>query len=840
MYGLILSVFRDLLLKQHGEDQWIEVCRQAKTISSFEEEEPYPDAWLYQLATAASEASTSTTRYNSRFLLDISVPELLEALGYYLIEYILKTDYSKLLNLAGKTLPEVLNNINRMHGHLKASPLHQMSPPTFRCTQEKPNRLRLHYIPGVASRVALAPLVIGIVKGLAERYLNLDHLTVKQKRFKEKGDDHDEFVVRWKTPSLSKDAALNSGSDKSVSSENSFPLVHGLSPSSLDEAFPFHIVFNKKLEIVQMGKSLAKLIPAEKGDSLSSFFTLDRPSTASFSSWSSLCKHCKTQYFQLLHKYDHSKDFILKGQMLWNEKEDVMCFVGSPLLERIEDASYFGLSMSDFALHDNSTSILLMHSTSPSGTEDRISFEEPLSPRSEDYERKRNVLKTWFDSKLSSNETTETTTKKKKRSSRRSKRLSHVLHSIQSHVSSNEKNEVGGGSTICFSSKGRSRSASPSFDVSMDELSLSSSTSSPNSPSSSSTSSSSSSAPSSARSPSPSSSASHRIYNAFYQLLIEDGWSGYPLMKALLTHIMKTPSTQVDRVFDAAVSLHKRSGNLMSFLEALLMQDIGRSTKETLLRSDGPSIKVLHAFVEQEAQSYITKLAESMKECIEGNKKSNLHIDTERLTDKNMSEHNARILLAVAERWLRILCTSVNHCPPPLRRLLKRISEEVAFKYPDLSISAVANVLFFRFIGPVLLTPKIGEERDLKSQRALTVVFKVVQSLVNMVEFPESEDNAMKLFNTFLSTENHMYLRNFVIALIDESKIVAAETQCYDDVIATPRGEATEEWMRSSISVIKDAFLQNMEFLWATFTSDPQLGTLLQRFIATSLNSIRC
>ncbi len=46
-----------------------------------------------------------------------------------------------------------------------------------------------------------------------------------------------------------------SESDEShLSSSSSMPLVNGLEPMALDKAFPFHIIFNKKLEIIQAGQ----------------------------------------------------------------------------------------------------------------------------------------------------------------------------------------------------------------------------------------------------------------------------------------------------------------------------------------------------------------------------------------------------------------------------------------------------------------------------------------------------------------------------------------------------------------------------------------------------------
>jgi len=53
----------------------------------------------------------------------LSVPAeaILELVGYWFIVYIKKSEYGKLLNMAGTTLAETLQNINSLHGHMKLS-----------------------------------------------------------------------------------------------------------------------------------------------------------------------------------------------------------------------------------------------------------------------------------------------------------------------------------------------------------------------------------------------------------------------------------------------------------------------------------------------------------------------------------------------------------------------------------------------------------------------------------------------------------------------------------------------------------------------------------------------
>jgi hypothetical protein len=145
-------------------------------------------------------------------------------------------------------------------------------------------------------------------------------------------------------------------------------------------------MFNKKLEVIQAGKvqlltpmccivannadihallqSLSKIVPLENGDLVTSYFEIAVPVTASFSSWKSLLRQARSEYFVLTHKYDDVTTFRLKGQMLWQPEAKTLCFVGSPQLNSIAEANYLGLSLSDFSLHDpTKDTLFLNHAT---------------------------------------------------------------------------------------------------------------------------------------------------------------------------------------------------------------------------------------------------------------------------------------------------------------------------------------------------------------------------------------------------------------------------------------------------------------------------------------------
>ena len=88
-----------------------------------------------------------------------------------------------------------MQNLNDLHLHLSMS-FPSMAAPAFKCTDVGPTCLTLHYH---SHRPALGPIVVGVLKGLAEQYWGLggEQLQVELLRGRDDGsDDHEVFRVR--------------------------------------------------------------------------------------------------------------------------------------------------------------------------------------------------------------------------------------------------------------------------------------------------------------------------------------------------------------------------------------------------------------------------------------------------------------------------------------------------------------------------------------------------------------------------------------------------------------------------------------------------------------------
>lgn len=180
MYGLVNRAVEDYTIKVYGEGTWRGALRRAGvTAEPFVSLKGYPDELTYSLVGAVCEET------------GITGADLLEQLGRHWIEFAAKSTYGDLFALSGSTFPDFLRNLDGLHARLGRS-LPELKPPSFRCSDVGESQLTLHYY---SHRSGLQPFVVGLLKGLGERFqLRVEAELVKPRG---EGQDHDEFSVRF-------------------------------------------------------------------------------------------------------------------------------------------------------------------------------------------------------------------------------------------------------------------------------------------------------------------------------------------------------------------------------------------------------------------------------------------------------------------------------------------------------------------------------------------------------------------------------------------------------------------------------------------------------------------
>ena len=155
MYGLVNKAIEGLVRQQFGDDTWARIKERAGWKGAqFVSMDSYDDELTYNLVGAASEE------------LGLPAEQVLEAFGDYWTTYTMEAGYRDTLGMMGDTLEEFLDNLDALHARVGMS-MPGLIPPSFSREQVSQGEWLLHY---TSERAGLAPMVVGLLKGLARRF----------------------------------------------------------------------------------------------------------------------------------------------------------------------------------------------------------------------------------------------------------------------------------------------------------------------------------------------------------------------------------------------------------------------------------------------------------------------------------------------------------------------------------------------------------------------------------------------------------------------------------------------------------------------------------------------
>lgn len=181
MYGLVNKAIEDMVCKRFSDDVWEKIKETAEVdIDGFISMEAYPDDLTHRLVRAAS------------VVLEMTPQQILQAFGEYWVIYTATEGYGQMLDMAGENLPEFLQNLDNLHARVGLS-FPKLLPPSFQCTNLQEESLNIHYH---SQRSGLAPMVVGLLKGVGKRFNT--EVDVTQTRSREQGASHDEFSIEFK------------------------------------------------------------------------------------------------------------------------------------------------------------------------------------------------------------------------------------------------------------------------------------------------------------------------------------------------------------------------------------------------------------------------------------------------------------------------------------------------------------------------------------------------------------------------------------------------------------------------------------------------------------------
>ena len=131
--------------------------------------------------------------------------------------------------------------------------------------------------------------------------------------------------------------------------------------------FPFSLLLDRKLDIIQFGDSLMRHLGQSMlsgfGSHLFTYFKVESPKLNEYS-FESIFINKNMNYRLKMKMVDERngelKDMEIKGSMIYVEEMDCLLFIGSPVLLDLDELTGRGLYISDIPIHDAARDIILV------------------------------------------------------------------------------------------------------------------------------------------------------------------------------------------------------------------------------------------------------------------------------------------------------------------------------------------------------------------------------------------------------------------------------------------------------------------------------------------------
>lgn len=345
MYGFVNYALELLVVKTFGDETWETIKKNAdlQMEGQFLVRQIYEDELTYNLISAAVE------------VLNIPATAILELFGKTFFEFCQDSGYDKILQVLGATPRDFLQNLDALHDHL-GTLYPGMKAPSFRCTERpEDGALILHYY---SDRPGLDHIVIGIVKTVASK---LHDTEVEVEIIRTKQDcDHVQFLITER-------AAPGKRQLPEIDEIETLSLEPKVSPATFCRVFPFHIMFNRQMTIIQTGTTILRVIPKVIDFDCKITDILDPVRPHLQLTFENILSHINTIYVlktksgvmevNVAPEYRYLR---LKGQMFYVPETDFVIFLCYPSVMNLDDLTRRGLYISDIPLHDATRDLVLM------------------------------------------------------------------------------------------------------------------------------------------------------------------------------------------------------------------------------------------------------------------------------------------------------------------------------------------------------------------------------------------------------------------------------------------------------------------------------------------------
>lgn len=304
----------------------------------------------------------------------------------------------------------------------------------------------------------------------------------------------------------------------------------------------------------------------------------------------------------------------------------------------------------------------------------------------------------------------------------------------------------------------------------------------------------------------------------------------FKLTKLLLRHAFEQETTP-DNLIESILSILTSTAQVPDFVTDIFRSELDNAPNEdvaVLFRTDSLSTQFMSKYLHYAlSENLIASLGPTIGEIISYS--DGLEVDLTRDINADVKT-NTSIILNLAQKTLdKVLNKIFLQIPDQVGICCKQVHSVVSEHFDEnVGNQVLGSIMFLRFVCPAIVNPEKYElVGDIKpaNRRTAVLISKLIQNLVNGVDFDGSKESYMAAFSPFLSKKNRTALETAYLSVLKR----------------TPRLVPTgySESLSPSYITLREYLIDNMDKFWVELSSDSSLFLQLIPIMKMGLQSLK-
>ncbi|XP_038938055.2 guanylate cyclase soluble subunit alpha-2 isoform X2 [Rattus norvegicus] len=269
----------------------------------------------------------------------------------------------RVLRAVGSTLQDFFNGFDALLEHIRTSFGKQatLESPSFLCKELPEGTLKLHYF---HPHHTVGFAMLGMIKAAGKR---IYHLNVEVEQI-----ENEKFCSDGSTPSnyscltfLIKECETTQITKNIPQGTSQIPTDLRISINTFCRTFPFHLMFDPNMVVLQLGEGLRKQLRCDNHKVLKFEDCFEIVSPKVNATFDRVLLRLSTPFVirtkpEASGTDNEDKVMEIKGQMIHVPESNAILFLGSPCVDKLDELIGRGLHLSDIPIHDATRDVILV------------------------------------------------------------------------------------------------------------------------------------------------------------------------------------------------------------------------------------------------------------------------------------------------------------------------------------------------------------------------------------------------------------------------------------------------------------------------------------------------